>query len=177
MITCKPLAAKESRRAHGTHYTAPCTRSHPQDSVSFTVYGPLGRPDMAPVLFMKAIMEDRPIKVFNHGNLFRDFHIILMICQGIAAVFNSPAPTGISHTKYSTLALFTGCSDGFHLAIEMLQKKGNPPLSEMQPAMSINICRYDKMEKEFGYKPQTTIREGVKALYEACTDSLILGQK
>jgi UDP-glucuronate 4-epimerase len=41
----------------------------------FTVYGPWGRPDMALFIFTKAILEDKPIKVFNYGNMQRDFHL------------------------------------------------------------------------------------------------------
>ncbi|MEA3511983.1 MAG: NAD-dependent epimerase/dehydratase family protein, partial [Campylobacterota bacterium] len=52
----------------------------------FTVYGPWGRPDMAPMLFASAISEDRPIKVFNHGNMSRDFTYIDDIVDGILKV-------------------------------------------------------------------------------------------
>ena len=52
----------------------------------FTVYGPWGRPDMAPMLFAGAIREGRPIKVFNHGNLSRDFTYIDDIIEGMVRV-------------------------------------------------------------------------------------------
>lgn len=55
----------------------------------FTVYGPWGRPDMAPFLFTKAILEDKPIKVFNNGDLMRDFTYIDDIIDGILGVLNS----------------------------------------------------------------------------------------
>ena len=57
----------------------------------FTVYGPWGRPDMAPMLFSDAILNDRPIKVFNHGNMSRDFTYIDDIVAGIIKVIDNPA--------------------------------------------------------------------------------------
>lgn len=57
----------------------------------FTVYGPWGRPDMAPMLFADAILNDRPIKVFNHGNMSRDFTFIDDIVSGIVKVIDNPA--------------------------------------------------------------------------------------
>ena len=57
----------------------------------FTVYGPWGRPDMAPWLFTSAILEDRPIKVFNHGKMLRDFTYIDDIVQGVIRTLDRPA--------------------------------------------------------------------------------------
>jgi UDP-glucuronate 4-epimerase len=57
----------------------------------FTVYGPWGRPDMAPMLFTDAILNNRPIKVFNHGNMSRDFTYVDDIVDGIIKVIDNPA--------------------------------------------------------------------------------------
>lgn len=57
----------------------------------FTVYGPWGRPDMAPMLFAKAISQGKPIKVFNNGNMKRDFTYIDDIVEGIVRVIDNPA--------------------------------------------------------------------------------------
>ena len=57
----------------------------------FTVYGPWGRPDMAPMLFADAILNDREIKVFNHGNMSRDFTYVADIVNGIIKVIDNPA--------------------------------------------------------------------------------------
>jgi UDP-glucuronate 4-epimerase len=57
----------------------------------FTVYGEMGRPDMAPMLFADAITNDRPIKVFNHGNMSRDFTYVGDIVDGIIKVIDNPA--------------------------------------------------------------------------------------
>lgn len=57
----------------------------------FTVYGPWGRPDMAPFLFARAILESRPISVFNHGDMQRDFTYIDDIVEGVIRVLDRPA--------------------------------------------------------------------------------------
>lgn len=56
----------------------------------FTVYGPWGRPDMAPMLFTKAILAEEPIKVFNHGNMMRDFTYVSDIVKGVVSVAGKP---------------------------------------------------------------------------------------
>src|SRR5690606_34564674 len=58
----------------------------------FTVYGPWGRPDMAPWLFTSAILEGRPIRVFNHGRMRRDFTYIDDIVSGVVACLDNPPP-------------------------------------------------------------------------------------
>ena len=66
----------------------------------FTVYGPWGRPDMALFLFTKAILEDQPIKVFNNGNMVRDFTYVDDIVEGVTRVIDSPpAPDSSSHLE------------------------------------------------------------------------------
>jgi UDP-glucuronate 4-epimerase len=57
----------------------------------FTVYGPWGRPDMAPFLFADAILNNKPIKVFNHGDMMRDFTFIDDIVEGVICVLNKPS--------------------------------------------------------------------------------------
>ena len=63
----------------------------------FTVYGPWGRPDMALFLFTKAILEGRPIDVFNHGRMRRDFTYIDDIVEGVVRVSDSRARAPIPH--------------------------------------------------------------------------------
>jgi len=57
----------------------------------FTVYGPWGRPDMAPILFTRAILAGEPIQIFNHGNMQRDFTYIDDIVEGVLRVLDQPA--------------------------------------------------------------------------------------
>ena len=67
----------------------------------FTVYGPWGRPDMSPFLFADAIINDRPIKVFNHGDMLRDFTYIDDIVEGVIRVLDKP-PTEQTVASTST---------------------------------------------------------------------------
>lgn len=67
----------------------------------FTVYGPWGRPDMAPFLFLKSILEGQPIKVFNHGELSRDFTYIDDIVKGIMCILEHPSQQDVSYQIYN----------------------------------------------------------------------------
>jgi len=67
----------------------------------FTVYGPWGRPDMALFLFTKAILEDKPIKVFNNGNMVRDFTYVDDIVEGVTRVIDNPPSREISERNIS----------------------------------------------------------------------------
>ena len=70
----------------------------------FTVYGPWGRPDMAPILFLDAILHNKPIKVFNHGNMHRDFTYIDSIIEGCYKVLQTP-PLNLNSGYQKTLNL------------------------------------------------------------------------
>lgn len=67
----------------------------------FTVYGPWGRPDMAPFLFASAILKGQPIKVFNHGNMLRDFTYIDDIVEGVIRVLDKPATVNAAYDPIS----------------------------------------------------------------------------
>lgn len=67
----------------------------------FTVYSPWGRPDMAPFLFMKSILEGRPIRVFNHGNMQRDFTYIDDIINAVLLVLAKPSSATVPHRVYN----------------------------------------------------------------------------
>lgn len=146
----------------------------------FTVYGPWGRPDMAPLLFMRAIMEERPINVFNYGNLFRDFTYIDDIIKGLAAIIES-APAGSSAGSHPELLTQSipykiyniGNSKpvalmDFITAIEKATGKKaiiNPV--EMQPGdVYQTYADTTALEQDFGYKPDTPIQMGIDKLYD-----------
>ena len=67
----------------------------------FTVYGPWGRPDMTPFLFMQSILEGRPIQVFNYGKLSRDFTYIDDIVDGIMCLLNNPSVEDVPYRVYN----------------------------------------------------------------------------
>jgi UDP-glucuronate 4-epimerase len=129
----------------------------------FTVYGPWGRPDMAPFLFAKAISCGESIKVFNNGNLSRDFTYIDDIVEGIVKVVNNN-PEQPENRIYNI-----GCSHPVNLMefIETLEKAIGKPAKKMflpmQPGdVYQTYADTSKLERDFGYKPTTSISEGIR---------------
>jgi UDP-glucuronate 4-epimerase len=143
----------------------------------FTVYGPWGRPDMALFLFTKAILEERPIDVFNNGKMMRDFTYIDDIVEGVIRVLDkipSPNPewsgdTPDSATSYAPYRLYNiGNSDPVELLkfIETIEaalgKKAKMNLLPMQagdvPATYADI---DDLVRDTGFKPETPLDVGI----------------
>ena len=143
----------------------------------FTVYGPWGRPDMALFLFTKAILEDRPIDVFNHGQMIRDFTYIDDIAQGVIRTldrnatadpaFNSDQPDPArSNVPYRVFNI--GNNDPVKLmefieaietALGRVAEKNFLPLQDGDvPATSANVSELGEWT---GFKPAMPVREGV----------------
>ena len=134
----------------------------------FTVYGPWGRPDMAPSLFMNAIMNEQPIRVFNHGNMQRDFTFIDDIVKGILKIIISPPVKEIPYEIYNI-----GNSQPVELMnfIQIMEKTtGKRALlnfKDMQPGEVLTTyADTTHLEQDFDYKPSTTIENGIKKFYE-----------
>jgi UDP-glucuronate 4-epimerase len=158
-------------------YKLPCTGLR-----FFTVYGPLGRPDMALFLFTRAIMENKPIEVFNHGKMKRDFTYIDDIVEGIIRVtHNISAPaTGWngdnpdSATSYAPYRLYNiGNNNPVELMkfIEVLEdclgRKAEKNLLPMQPGdVPETYADVDDLVNDVGFKPSTPIEEGIKKFVE-----------
>jgi len=143
----------------------------------FTVYGPWGRPDMALFLFTKAALEDKPINVFNNGDMLRDFTYIDDIVEGVARVLDNIAKpndkwSGKNPDPASSNAPYKIYNIGnnnptplmdFIKAIEnSLGKKIKKNFMPLQagdvPATYANV---DNLIKDFDYKPNTTIQKGI----------------
>ena len=141
----------------------------------FTVYGPWGRPDMAPFLFTKAAFDNKPIKVFNHGEMQRDFTYIDDIVQGVIRVLDkapaSPQPGSSTPDQPAPAALYNiGNSSPVHLmdfisAIETATGRSiQKQLLPMQPGDVPRTWADTKsLEDNFGYRPATNIQDGVNA--------------
>lgn len=130
----------------------------------FTVYGPWGRPDMALFLFTKAILENKPIKVFNHGNMERDFTYIDDIVDGVVRVLSRPSNAMIPFNVYN---IGSGRTVTLNYYIELIEKNlGKKAIKELLgiPAGDITKTFSDisKMKSDFGYEPKTSVEEGVK---------------
>jgi UDP-glucuronate 4-epimerase len=143
----------------------------------FTVYGPWGRPDMALFKFTQAIVEGRPIQVFNHGQHRRDFTYIDDIVEGIVRVLDSPARPnedwdGASPDPGTSAAPWRvyniGNSSPVHLmdyinALEVaLGKKAEIEYLPLQPGdVPDTYADVTDLAHDFGYRPTTTVAEGV----------------
>lgn len=134
----------------------------------FTVYGPWGRPDMAMFLFTDAILNDRPIKVFNEGKLSRDFTYIDDIVEGVQKTILEAQPNNQKHSLYnigngSPVKLFD-----FIEAIEKsIGKTADKQMLPMQPGDVEQTWADTKdLERDYNYKPNTDIQVGVDRFVE-----------
>ncbi len=134
----------------------------------FTVYGPWGRPDMAPILFMKAIVEGRPVKVFNNGNLSRDFTYIDDIVDGLMCLLDHPSTDEVPARSFNIGESAPVRLLDFISTIE--QVTGRRAVRQMMPMQPGDVyCTYadiSQLSGEFGYRPRVGIAEGVARLYD-----------
>lgn len=126
----------------------------------FTVYGPWGRPDMSPMLFATAISRGEAIKVFNGGDMMRDFTYIDDIVEGIVRVLDAP---GSGHSVYNI-----GCSNPVKLMDFISEIEGamgceaRKIMLPMQPGdVYQTYADTTRLKKDFGYKPRVTLHEGI----------------
>ncbi|OPL15982.1 MAG: capsular biosynthesis protein CpsI [delta proteobacterium ML8_D] len=143
----------------------------------FTVYGPWGRPDMALFLFTKAILNDRPINVFNNGKMRRDFTYIDDIVDGVLKVLDrppipNPEWTGDAPDPASSYVPYKLYNIGNNQPVELLRfieiierclgKKARKNLLPMQPGdVPATYANIDDIMRDVGFKPRTTLEEGV----------------
>ena len=137
----------------------------------FTVYGPWGRADMAPMLFARAISGGEPIRVFNGGDLLRDFTYIDDIIDSLMLVFAKlpePQADGRRHKVYNV-----GCSspvrlsDFIALLEDALGRKAEKQMLPMQPGdLYQTFADSSAFERDFGFRPKTSVAEGVKRFAE-----------
>lgn len=145
----------------------------------FTVYGPWGRPDMAPILFTDAIVAGKPINVFNNGNMERDFTYIDDIVDGVYKVifkvpegdFNwssdNPDPA-TSYCPYRVYNIGNNKKEKLLKFIQILEdclgKKAEKNFMPMQPGdVQATYANVDDLIRDFDYKPDTSLETGVEA--------------
>jgi UDP-glucuronate 4-epimerase len=134
----------------------------------FTVYGPWGRPDMAMFLFTDAILNNKPIKVFNQGNLSRDFTYIDDIVNGIEKTILEPQPNNEAYTLYN---IGNGSPVKLMEFIEAIENiTGKVAQKQMLPMQQGDVEKTwadtSGLEKDYQYKPNTTITKGVAKFVE-----------
>lgn len=144
----------------------------------FTVYGPWGRPDMALFIFTKAILEGRPIPVFNHGNMRRDFTYIDDIIEGVVRVARKPATPNphwdsyapdpcSSPAPYRLYNIGNNNTVALSTFIEVLEntlgKSAVKDYLPMQPGDVPATCAdIDDLQRDFGFQPATPIEAGIR---------------
>lgn len=139
----------------------------------FTVYGPWGRPDMAPILFARAIQENRPIKVFNNGNLYRDFTYIGDIVKGIQKIVCQPRLVREDTPGVPAVIYNIGHGSPVRLMdfISILEHNlGKEAVKEyvgMQPGDVYQTwADTTKLNTDYGYTPETSLEEGIRYFAE-----------
>jgi UDP-glucuronate 4-epimerase len=145
----------------------------------FTVYGPWGRPDMAPMLFADAILNDRAIKVFNHGNMSRDFTYVADIVDGIIKVIDNPAKSSqnfnpenpspdISSAPYRIYNIGNNAPVQLLDFIETLESsigiEAKKNFMDMQAGDVVSTyADTSDLINDFDYKPDTKLADGIAA--------------
>jgi UDP-glucuronate 4-epimerase len=126
----------------------------------FTVYGPWGRPDMSPVLFARAIMEGKPIQVFNHGDMQRDFTYIDDVVEGTLRVLERPSRYEIYNIgNHQPVALL----DYIATLERSLGKKAKLEMKPMQPGdVKATYADTDALQKAVGFAPSTPLETGLQ---------------
>ncbi|MCR2045374.1 NAD-dependent epimerase [Anaerosalibacter massiliensis] len=148
----------------------------------FTVYGPWGRPDMALFLFTKAILNDEPIKVFNHGKMERDFTYIDDIIEGVVRVMDNPPKAnedwdrlnpdpGTSYAPFKVYNIGNNKPVQLMEFIETIEKKlGKEAKKEFLPLQAGDVPKtyadVDDLINDVGFKPDTSIDKGIGKFVE-----------
>ena len=144
----------------------------------FTVYGPWGRPDMAPMLFTDAILHDRSIKVFNYGEMNRDFTYIDDITDGVIKVLDNPANPNFDWNPYKTTPESSSAPHKIYnignnkpvslmkfieTIEEKLGKTAQKKMLPMQPGdVQSTYADVTGLINDMDYKPDTPLEEGVE---------------
>lgn len=146
----------------------------------FTVYGPWGRPDMSPYLFTRAILAGTPIKVFNHGDMMRDFTYIDDIAEGVVRCLDKSPSGDIGHSDSpvleagkESLTPYRIFNIGNNSPVQLLDyiaalekawgKAAIKKLMPMQPGdVKKTMASTERLQSWTGFKPKTSLTEGVE---------------
>lgn len=143
----------------------------------FTVYGPWGRPDMAMFIFARAIVEGKPIRLFNHGNMQRDFTYVDDVVEAIARLIDqppqgNPAWSGSNPDSASSAAPWKIYNIGnnrpeelMHVVALLEKEFGRPAIKEMLPMQPGDVpatyADIEDLARDVGFRPATSIEEGI----------------
>ena len=138
----------------------------------FTVYGPMGRPDMAYFSFTRKILKGETIQIFNHGDMRRDFTYIDDIVTGINAIIPSPPKASEDGTRYTVYNIGNNQPEGLLYFVETLEKNlmaegliDKPVEKEFLPMQPGDVYQtyadVAPLERDFGFKPSTSLDSGL----------------
>ncbi|WP_256809087.1 MULTISPECIES: NAD-dependent epimerase/dehydratase family protein [unclassified Bradyrhizobium] len=148
----------------------------------FTVYGPWGRPDMAAYLFTRAIFANQPIKIFNNGDMWRDFTYVDDIVEGVIRTLDRPATpnpawnaeqpeNSTSYAPYRVYNIGNNRSVKLIEFVETLEKIiGKPAIRELLPMQAGDVLEtradISALQRDVGFAPSTPIAEGLARFVE-----------
>jgi UDP-glucuronate 4-epimerase len=141
----------------------------------FTVYGPWGRPDMAMYLFAKAIVEEKPIQLFNHGDMLRDFTYIDDVADAVVRLIDctpqgQPGAKGddpsVSSAPWRVYNIGNNHPEQLMKVVSVLEKEfGRKAKTEMLPMQPGDVpatyADIDDLKREVGFSPSTSIEDGI----------------
>ena len=139
----------------------------------FTVYGPWGRPDMAPLLFSRAVLAGRPIDVFNHGRMRRDFTFIDDIVAGVLGALDHPPGTDADTAPHRVFNLGNHTPVELEHFIDVIARAAGKPVEKvykpMQPGdMVETMADTTRAHAAFGFEPATPIETGLPQVVDWC---------
>ena len=132
----------------------------------FTVYGPMGRPDMAYFSFSQKIMHGETIKIFNNGDMMRDFTYVEDIVTGIMNMLNNPPADNGKGARYKIYNIGNNSPEKLMYFVEILEKElGKTAQKEFLPMQQGDVYQtyadVSELTKDFGFKPSTSLQEGL----------------
>ncbi len=143
-------------------YGIPCTGLR-----FFTVYGPYGRPDMAAFIFTRKIFNDEPIQIFNYGDMYRDFTYVDDIVQGVENMLCNPPKPNEKGDRAKVYNIGNNRPEKLLDFVETLERQiGKTAKKELLPMQAGDVYQtyadVDELAKDFGFKPNTSVDEGLK---------------
>ena len=137
----------------------------------FTVYGPWGRPDMAYYLFADAITAGRPIRVFNNGDMRRDFTYIDDVIDGVIGCLDNPPPDDSEHPPQRVYNIGNNKTESLMRFIAVLEdalgRKADIRFEPMQPGdVKETYADISAIERDIGFRPKTPIEIGIPAFVD-----------
>jgi UDP-glucuronate 4-epimerase len=137
----------------------------------FTVYGPWGRPDMAVWLFTQAIFEDRPVRLYNHGHMRRDFTYVDDVIEAVVRLIEAPpvaADSGQTAPRHRLYNVGNAQPVEVIALLDILEKViGKPARRELLPMRPIDVLETfadsSELQRATGFAPRTPIEDGLRA--------------